>query len=257
MEYSKIAQELARSKDAVSPIGQLTAVYSDMTVYDAYQIQLAGIGERTKQGRRVVGKKIGLTSKGMQKLLGVNEPDFGYLLDDMLLAQGEPCQRSRLISPKVEGELAFILKETLKGPGINAADVLRSTAGIMPAIEIVDSRVRDWKIKLPDTIADNASSAMFVLGGRMVPVADLDLRLIGMILEKNGELINSGTGAEVWGHPAASVAWLANKLSEYEIALEAGEVILSGAFTAALEAAAGDVFSVSFDGLGTVTLRFV
>ena len=138
-----------------------------------------------------------------------------------------------------EAELAFILKDTLKGPGITIADVFRATEGIMPAFEIVDSRVRDWKIKLEDTIADNASSARLVLGSRMVPIKELDLRLIGMVLEKNGEVVNSGAGAAVLGHPAAAVAWLANKLATFDIALEANEIILSGAITAALDANAG------------------
>ncbi|BCV22040.1 hypothetical protein hamaS1_21090 [Moorella sp. Hama-1] len=153
--------------------------------------------------------------------------------------------------------MAFILKDTLKGPGVTIADVYRATEGIMPAFEIVDSRIRDWRIKLPDTIADNASSARLVLGSRMVPIKDLDLRLTGMVLEKNGEMVSSGAGAAVWGNPAAAVAWLANKLAAFDIALEAGEIILSGAVTAAEDAHAGDVFTVSFHGLGTLNLKFI
>src|SRR5690606_16065422 len=136
-------------------------------------------------------------------------PDYGHLMDNMLLLEGEPCRREELLAPRVEAELAFILKDTLRGPGVTIADVFRATEGIMPAFEIVDSRLRDWKIKLADTVADNASSARLVLGSRMVPVKDLDLRLIGMVLEKNGEVVSTGAGAAVWGHPAAAVAWLA------------------------------------------------
>ncbi|MBC7325499.1 MAG: fumarylacetoacetate hydrolase family protein [Moorella sp. (in: Bacteria)] len=257
MNYQAIAAELLAAEVNCQPIEPLTATYPELTVEDAYRIQLAGIEMKLTKGRKVIGKKIGLTSKGMQQLLGVNEPDYGHLLDNMLLLAGEACRREELLWPRVEGELAFILKDTLKGPGVTIADVLRATEGIMPAFEIVDSRIRDWKIKLADTIADNASSARLVLGSRMVPVKDLDLRLIGMVLEKNGEVVSSGAGAAVWGHPAAAVAWLANKLAAFDIALEAGEIILSGAVTAAENAGAGDVFTVSFYGLGSLNLKFV
>ncbi|MGI9862766.1 fumarylacetoacetate hydrolase family protein [Moorella naiadis] len=257
MDYQAIAAELLAAEASCRPIEPLTTTYPDLTVEDAYRIQLAGIELKKARGSKVIGKKIGLTSKAMQQLLGVNEPDYGHLLDNMLLLEGEPCRREELLLPRVEGELAFILKDTLKGPGVTIADVFRATEGIMQAFEIVDSRIRDWKIKLPDTIADNASSARLVLGSRMVPIKDLDLRLIGMVLEKNGEVASTGAGAAVWGHPAAAVAWLANKLATFDIALEAGEIILSGAVTAAENAGAGDVFTVSFYGLGSLNLKFV
>ena len=159
----------------------------------------------------------------------------------------------------VEGrkrELARI-DAPLAGPGANVADVLRATAGVMPALEIVDSRIRDWKIKLPDTVADNASSARLVVGSRLLPVRDFDLRLIGMCLQKNGAVVNSGAGVAVWGHPAAAVAWLANKLSEFGGALEPGDVVLSGAVTAAVDVAAGDEVRAEFDRLGSVSVKFV
>ncbi|GFN22553.1 2-keto-4-pentenoate hydratase [Thermanaeromonas sp. C210] len=257
MNFQAIAAKLLEAEATRKAIEPLTSTYPDLTVEDAYRIQLAGVEMKLKQRRRIIGKKIGLTSKAMQDLLGVKEPDYGHLLDHMLLLEGEPCRREELLWPRVEGELAFILRDTLKGPGVTIADVFRATEGIMPAIEIVDSRIRDWKIKLADTIADNASSARFVLGSRMVPIKDLDLRLLGMVVEKNGEVVNTGAGAAVWGHPAAAVAWLANKLAAFDIALEAGEIILSGAITAAVEAVTGDVFTVSFHSLGTINLRFV
>lgn len=257
MDNRDIAAKLLQAESERVPIDTLTETYPGLTVEDAYRIQLESITMKLAQGRKVIGKKIGLTSKGMQKLLGVNEPDYGHLLDNMLLLEGESCQRQELLLPKVEGELAFVLKDTLKGPGVTIADVYRATEGVMPAFEIVDSRIRDWKIKLADTIADNGSSARLVLGSRLVPVQDLDLRLIGMVLEKNGEMVSTGTGAEVWGHPAAAVAWLANKLAEFDIALEAGEIILSGAVTAAEVAESGDVFTLSFDGLGSLNLKFI
>jgi 2-keto-4-pentenoate hydratase len=257
MDYQAIAEKLLTAERQCIPIDPLTNVYPTMTVEDAYRIQLAIVEKKKTDKNKIIGKKIGLTSRAMQRLLNVNEPDYGHLLSNMLLLEGEPCIRKKLIWPRVEGELAFVLKERLQGPGITPSDVLRATEGIMPAFEIVDSRIRDWKIKLPDTVADNGSSAFLVLGSRMMPVKDLDLRLIGMVLEKNGEVVSTGAGAAVWGNPAAAVAWLANKLSDFGIALEAGEIILSGALTAAEDANEGDVFSVSFDRLGTLSLKFV
>ncbi|AGB19452.1 2-keto-4-pentenoate hydratase [Thermoanaerobacterium thermosaccharolyticum] len=257
LDFNNIASKLLDAWRQQKPIEPLTDEFKDLSVEDAYKIQLAEVSLLLKEGHKVVGKKIGLTSKPMQQLLGVNEPDYGHLFEDMILLEGEPCERSKLIRPRVEGEFAFILKDRLKGPGVTIADVYRATEGIMPAIEIVDSRIRDWKIKLQDTIADNGSSAKFVLGSRMFPIEQLDLRHIGMIMEKNGELINTGTGANVLGHPAVCVAWLANKLSEFDVSLEPGEIILSGALTAALDANAGDVFTISYHTLGTLTLKFI
>ena len=257
MDHHVIARELRRAEAERAAIAPLTATYSKITVEDAYEIQLENVAVRLAEGRKVIGKKIGLTSKGMQRLLGVAEPDYGHLLDDMLIAEGEPCRRDELIYPRIESELAFILKDTLKGPGVTIADVYRATEGVMAAFEIVDSRIVDWKIKLADTVADNASSARLVLGGRMSSIKDVDLRLVGMVMEKNGEVVSTGAGAAVWGHPAAAVAWLANKLAAFDIALQAGEIVLSGAVTAAETVSAGDVFTVSFDSLGSLNQRFI
>ena len=257
MEHKNVAAELLNAERTQKPIEALTTTYQGLTVDEAYRIQLAQVSIRLEEGRKIVGKKIGLTSIGMQQLLGVNEPDYGHLFDDMLIPEGEPCRRDELIWPRIEGELAFVLKDRLKGPGVNIADVYRATDYIIPAIEIVDSRIKDWKIKLADTIADNASSARFVLGNRIVPVDEIDLRHVGMVLEKNGVMVNNGAGAAVLGNPAAAVAWLANKLASYDIALEPGEIILSGALTAAVDAAAGDVFTVSFHTLGSINLKFI
>lgn len=257
MDIQTIARDLHHAETQVTPIDALTATYPGITVEDAYAIQRAGIDLRCAgKAHTVVGKKIGLTSVAMQKLLGVDEPDFGHLLDHMLVVEGQAIPASQLLLPKVEGEVAFVLKHALRGPGVTFADVLRATEGVMASIEIVDSRIRDWKIKLPDTIADNASSARFVLGSRMLPVHKVDLRLVGMVLEKNGEVVSTGAGAAVWGHPAASVAWLANRLAPFDIALEAGEIILSGALTAAVDAQPGDTFHVAFQELGSVGVRF-
>lgn len=257
MDHRTIAGDLLRAEAERSPIAPLTTTYPEIAVEDAYRIQLEGAAMRLAGGRKVIGKKIGLTSKGMQKLLGVSEPDYGHLFDDMLIMEGDTCRRDDLIFPRIESEIAFVLKNTLKGPGVTVADVYRATEGVMTAFEIVDSRIADWKIKLADTVADNGSSARLVLGSRLVPVQNLNLRLIGMVMEKNGEVVSTGAGAAVWGHPAAAVAWLANKLSAFDIALEAGEIVLSGAVTAAETVSAGDVYAVSFDGLGSLSIRFV
>lgn len=257
MDYQAIANRFIAAEAQRKPFEPITDEYPGLTVEDAYAIQLAQVKTKLEQGRTVIGKKVGLTSLGMQQLLGVNEPDYGHLLDDMLLMEGEPCPRASLIKPKVEAEIAFILKDTLKGPGVTIADVFRATEGVMAAFEVVDSRITDWKIKLADTVADNASSARFVLGSRIMPVKELDLRLMGMVLEKNGRMVNNGAGAAVLGQPAAAVAWLANKLATFGIALEANEIVLSGAITAAVDAEAGDVFTASFHGLGSLNLKFI
>lgn len=252
-----IAELLYEAEKGVTPVEPLTTTWAGLTIEQAYAVQLGGVRIRAERDSlKVVGKKIGLTSIAMQKLIGVDEPDYGHLYDSMLVREGEPVPCGRLLLPKVEGEVAFVLNRKLNGPGVTIADVLRATAGVMASIEIVDSRIRDWKIKLPDTIADNASSARFVLGSRLLDPAGIDLRLVGMVMEKNGEVVSTGAGAAVLGHPAASVAWLANKLSEFGIALEEGEIILSGALTAAVDARAGDCFLISFGGLGTVGVRF-
>ncbi len=257
LDVQEISRALRAAEAKRVPMAPLTVTYPDLTIGAAYQIQLAGVKARLDTGRRVIGKKIGLTSKAMQDLLGVGEPDYGHLVDDMLVIEGQPCPRDGLILTKVEGEVAFVMKRRLVGPGVHMADVLRATAGVMPALEIVDSRIRDWKIKLVDTVADNASSARFVLGSRLLPAEDFDLRLIGMCLEKNGLIVNSGAGAAVWGHPAAAVAWLANKLAEFGAALEEGDIVLSGAISAAVDAGPGDVVQAHFDRLGSVTAKFI
>ena len=258
VDTKAVAEELYLAEKNATPVDPLTMTYPGLTPEKAYAIQLEGVAIRRERDlRKVVGKKIGLTSVAMQKLIGVDEPDYGHLFDHMMVREGEPISCSELLLPKVEGEVAFVLSKRLKGPGVTIADVLRATQGVMASIEIVDSRVRDWKIKLPDTIADNASSARFVVGSRLVCLGEVDLRLLGMVFEKNGEVVNTGAGAAVMGHPASSVAWLANKLGRFGIALEEGEIILSGALTAAVDARAGDSFLISFHGLGTVGVRFV
>jgi len=251
-----MAESLRKAKQERKPVQTLTDQYAEMTIEDAYAIQLKNIEYELGIGRKVVGKKIGLTSRGMQQLLGVNEPDYGFLMDDMLCEADLPISKSRMLQPKIEAEIAFILKKPLAGPGVTVPQVLQATEGIMPAFELVDSRIADWKIKLADTIADNASSALFVLGSTMIPLNGIDLRTLGMVFELNGEVKETGAGAEVLGHPAASVAWLANKLAAYGQELKAGEIILSGALKKAYEIAPGDLFTATFHGVGQVKAFF-
>lgn len=257
MEYKTLADMLWEAEEKREQVGRLTDTYPEMTVEDAYRVQLENVNRRLQNGAKLIGMKIGLTSQGMQKLLNVDVPDYGHLFDDMLLTDGQVCHVSELIQPKVEGELSFCLNKTLKGPGVTVADVYEATKYVVPSLEIVDSRIKDWKIKLQDTIADNGSSARLMIGSRMTPIEQVDMRLTGMTLEKNGELVNSGTTAEVWGNPAAAVACLANMLSEFGIELKAGSIVMAGALTAAVPVEVGDVVTASFQGMGSVSVKFV
>lgn len=227
-----------------------------MTIDDAYSIQIQRIERAVAQGEKITGKKIGLTSVAMQNLLGVDQPDYGHLLQSMEVSNGGTVSLSKLFQPKIEGEIAFVLKKELVGPNVSAEDVLAATDYVVPAIEIVDSRIQDWNIKLVDTVADNASSGLYVLGTNKVKVSDVDLKSVHMELVKSNEVINEGKGTDVLGDPAFCVAWLANKLYEYGVTLKAGEVILSGALSAAIKAEPGDRFTASFTTLGEVQVQF-
>ena len=186
-ELSKAAQKLIAASRDLKPIDPFTETYPNITIGEAYRIQIITVERRVSEGRKVVGKKIGLTSPTMQQMFNVTEPDYGHLLDDMLVYQGEELSTSRLLQPRIEGEIAFVLERDLMGPGITPTDVIRATAGVIAALEIIDSRIRDWKIKIQDTVADNASSAAFVLGSKFVPLTDLDLRCTGFVMTKNGQ----------------------------------------------------------------------
>lgn len=251
-----IAGRLLEAEVSRVPIPPLTEQYPDLTPADAYQIQLALIERKRADGARVVGRKIGLTSRAMQRMLDVDQPDYGHLLDSMAVPDGALVERARLIQPKAEPEIAFVMDADLSGPRVTATQVLSATRWVMPAIEIIDSRIESWRIKLCDTIADNASSAMYAVGGRPTPVDGLDLRLIGMVLEKNGEVVSTGAGAAILGHPLHAVVWLINKLAEFGTGVHEGDVILPGALTAATDVAAGDTVTANFDRLGTVSVRF-
>jgi len=260
MEQSLIEQlgdELHAAWSECRTVAPLTERHPGITIEDAYHVQQRMTGRRRQAGARVVGKKIGVTSQAVMDMLGVYQPDFGYLLSDMVYAPGEAIPMSGLIQPKAEGEIAFILKKDLKGPGVGVSEVLAATEAVTTCFEIVDSRIRDWKIKIQDTVADNASCGVFVLGDRLVSPRGLDLRTCGMVFEKNGELLGTGAGAAALGHPANAVAWLANALGAHGAALEAGEVILSGALAAMTPVKAGDSLQVSIGGIGGCGVRFI
>lgn len=251
-----IAEALLAAEQNRKPIPPLTETDPGITVEEAYRIQLHVIERKRAGGQVVVGKKIGLTSRAMQAMLGVDEPDYGHILDNMVVMEGETIPSKELIQPKVEGEIAFILKEDLKGPGVTLTEVIRASEGVIPALEIIDSRIVGWKIKLPDTVADNASSARIALGGKLTSLSGLDLRTAGMVLEKNGEVVATAAGAAVLGHPAQAVAWLTNKLSMYGISLRKGEVILSGSLTGAIPVSSGDFIRADFGFLGDAKIKF-
>ncbi|MGC8573608.1 MAG: 2-keto-4-pentenoate hydratase [Caldisphaera sp.] len=257
MDLKTIANQLLIAKKDKKPVDTLTETYPGFNVELAYQVQLLQIEEEVKLGKKIIGKKIGLTSKPMQELLGVTEPDYGHLMSDMYIADSNIVKLDNLIQPKVEGEIAFVLNRDLEGPNVTITDVYRATEGIMPAIEIIDSRIKNWKIKLPDTVADNASSALFVVGARLVSIRELDIKHIGMVIEKNGEVVGTGAGAAVLGHPANAVAWLANKLSEFGVRLKEGEIILSGALSAAVNIEKNTTFRISLYKLGDVSISFI
>lgn len=243
------------TRQAIAP---LTEQFSDITIEDAYQISLQFLQQRLDKGERIIGKKIGLTSHAVQSMLNVNQPDFGYLTDKMAFSQGQEIPLSNtLLQPRAEGEIAFILKKDLTGPGVTASDVLAATDYLLPCFEIVDSRIRDWKIKIQDTVADNASCGVFILGDTAVKPDQVDLKTCGMVVEKNGKIISTGAGAAALGSPVNCVAWLANTLGHYGISLKAGEVILSGALVPLENVQAGDFMSVSIGGIGNASVRFV
>jgi 2-keto-4-pentenoate hydratase len=250
------AGQLAQAEATKVGIDPLIVSDPELTVHEAYYIQLENIKKKLEAGQKIVGKKIGLTSVAVQKMLGVDEPDYGHLLDTMVVENGGTIDTKDMLQPKVEGEIAFILKQDLKGPNVTAVDVIQATDYVVPALEIVDSRIQDWKISLRDTVSDNASSGLYVLGGKPTKLEDIDLELVGMALYQNGEVANTGVGAAALGNPATCVAWLANRLADYDITLKAGEVILSGALSGMVVAKPGDNFTARFAHLGQVSVNF-
>ena len=260
MDASKIqhyGDELYQALLTRTPVAPLTEREADITIEDAYAIQLRMIQRRVDAGETIIGKKIGVTSKIVMQMLGVNQPDFGQMTSGMVFNEGQAIPADSMIAPRAEAEVAFMLKRDLAGPGVTAADVLRATECVMPCFEIVDSRIRDWKIRIQDTVADNASCGVLTLGGLRKSPRELDLALAGMVLEKNGEVISTSTGAAVQGSPVNAVAWLANTLGRLGITLKAGEVILSGSQSPLVPVKAGDSLSCHVGGLGSTTVRFI
>ena len=252
--YGDELYEALLSRRAIDP---LTQRESDITIEDAYRIQLRMVQRRLDAGEIIVGKKIGATSKVVMDMLGVHQPDFGQMTSDMVFSEGQAVNTAQLIAPRAEAEIAFMLKRDLLGPGVTAADVLAATDCVLPCFEIVDSRIKDWKIKIQDTVADNASCGVLTLGAMRKSPRQLDLALAGMVLEKNGEVLSTSTGASVQGSPVNAVAWLANTLGRLGIALKAGEIILSGSQSPLVPVEPGDNLSCHVGGLGSTSVRFI
>lgn len=244
-----------RTRRTLAP---LTSREAGIDIDDAYRISLRFLERRKAEGERVIGKKIGVTSKPVQEMLNVHQPDFGFLTDAMQVANGADVSLSKysLIQPRAEAEIAFVLKKDLAGPGVTAQQVLDATEYVVPCFEIVDSRIQDWKIRIQDTVADNASCGVFLLGEPRYAPDALDLAAVRADLYRNDELMGSGTGAAVQGHPAQAVAWLANTLGAFGIPFLAGEVILSGSVTRLVDARPGDRFRLQLGDTGSATVSF-
>lgn len=256
--HKQLAIELFDAQNKMRAVAPLVARHPELTIDDAYQISLATLALRTQAGETVVGKKIGVTSEAVQKMLNVHQPDFGFLTDTMHYEDGSTIslEKSGLIQPRAEGEIAFCLKHDIKGPGVTAQQIIDATEWVAPCFEIVDSRIENWNISIVDTVADNASCGVFVIGKQRVNPASLDLAAVKMNIDLNGKAAGSGLGAAVQGHPAQAVAWLANTLGEYGIEFKKGEIILSGALAPLIDAKAGDNFSMTIDGLGACSVSF-
>jgi 2-keto-4-pentenoate hydratase len=253
---AELAAGLADAERSRVPITPLTAAHPDIDVVDAYEIQLINIRARLDDGARVIGHKVGLSSEAMQKMMGVDEPDYGHLLADMEVFEDVPVDTARFLYPRVEVEVGLILADDLPGAGCTEDDVLAATAAFAPSIELIDTRIRDWKIALCDTIADNASSAGWVLGPQRVSPKDIDIKTIDAVLTRNGELVAEGRSDAVLGNPVTAVAWLARKVDSFGVRLKAGDIVLPGSCTRAIDARPGDNFVADFAGLGSVRLSF-
>ncbi len=250
-----LAEELSAAERDRTPVKPITERFPEFSTEDAYNVQKINASRAIAQGRYLTGYKVGLTSKSAQKHFNVFEPDFGHLFADMAWRDEGEEDLAPLIQPRIEAEIAFVLGKDLHGPGITVAQAFRSVDAIVGAMEIIDSRLADWKIKSGDTIADNGSSARYMLGSRFVTAANLDLSEIGMSLAKNGEVWQTGAGSSVMGNPWNALVFLANKLGERGTSLRAGEIVLSGALAGVLPMKGGDAFTAEFWKLGKVSVR--
>ncbi len=251
VEIAKMLRDAEESRRPCAPPSERFKMNDDL----AYAIQDHNVEIKVNKGRRIIGRKVGLTSKAIQSWLGVDRPDYGTLLDDMLIENGGFFPASRLLQARAEAEVAFVMGADLDRDHIHGNDVIQATAYLLPAIEIIDSRVADWKITFFDTVADNASSGLFVLGDRPISYADIDLPLAGMWLKKNGRIVSTGAGAACLGSPLNAIVWLANTLKDLGTPIRKGDIILSGALGPVSPIEAGDFLSCSISCLGDVSFR--
>ena len=255
-DRKKAADILAAAEKDRKQAVQLSKTWPGITMEDAYAISSEIAKRKIAAGAKLIGHKVGLTSKAMQRSSQIDEPDYGHLLDDMMIADGTHVPHENYCLPRVEIELAFVLGKPLRGPGVGLPDVLRATEYVVPAIEIVDARLQDPR-KIFDTVADNGAAAGIVIGGRPVGPLDIDLRWVGGIMYRNSEIEETGVAAGVLGHPALGVAWLANKLGQHGVPLEVGHLVLAGSFTRVVHARKGDTLHADFGTLGGIAIQFV
>ncbi|MEU8510343.1 2-keto-4-pentenoate hydratase [Kitasatospora sp. NPDC048722] len=253
---SEVADTLLAAHHSRVPVEPLVGTYRGLTLTDAYEIQLLQVRRRVAGGARIKGHKVGLSSPAMQRQLGVDQPDYGHLLDDMFWLENAPVPASRFLQPRVEPEIAFVLRRPLAGPGVTVAEAAAAVDFVLPALELIDSRIRDWRIGIVDTVADNASAGGVVLGSTPARLTDVDLRLAGCTLHRNGDLVGTGASGAVLGSPLTSLVWLANTVGARGVVLEAGHVVLPGSVTASVAVGAGDTVTAAFAGIGSVTARF-
>jgi len=256
-DINALARELLRAEQTRKPIEPISKRYPEATIEDAYRVQVEGVRLRVEDGDPVRGHKVGLTAKVMQRQFGVETPDFGQLRASMFHPETSPLSTADLIAPRVEPEISFVLARPLQGPGVTVADVLAATDFVVPSLEIIDSRIRDWDFGIVDTVADNASSALVVIGGTRTELADIDPRLIGVTLRSNGEVVETGASGAVLGNPATAVAWLANTIGRHGQSLREGDLIMPGSCTRAIPLIAGQTVRADFDVLGHVSVSFV
>lgn len=252
-----IADELAEAERGRVTVPLLTARYPEMTIEDSYAVQNEWCRRRIATGRRLVGRKIGLTSKVMQAATGITEPDYGAIFDDMVFENGSVIEHQNFSNVRIEVELAFVLGQSLQGPAVNVFDVLRATDYVVPALEILSSRIEMTGRTIVDTISDNAAMGGLVYGGNPTEIRDVDLRWVSALLYRNETIEESGVAAAVLNHPAAGVAWLANKLAHHGEKLQPGEIVLAGSFTRPMWVQQGDTVLADYGPLGTVTCRFI
>lgn len=253
-QYAAQLFKALQNSETIAPLVQSNA---DLSINDAYAISLEFLEHRLKNGEKVIGKKIGVTSKAVQDMLGVFQPDFGFLTDVMHIDGDINIKDTGLIQPRAEAEIAFILKDSLHGPRVSAQDVMAATQYIVPSLEIVDSRIDDWNISIIDTVADNASCGVFILGNARANPNDHDLPALKVSVTKNGQPLSEGLGSSVQGNPAEAVAWLANTLGQYGVSLDAGDIILSGSLVPLEPAVKGDIFEMTLHGIGNCTAKFI